>query len=1248
MSNSSELHSYIARLQRRLRLGAGLRGAAIFTSAALLATLGLVWLLNRLAFPAPGVTGARLGLIAVLAAVATFGTALPLMRLTRARSVRRAESANPELEQRLTTFEERASSGNDPFLELLAADTLARTTNSAPSELVPAKHLLALGGAGFACLAVLVWMIFAGPGYVGYGASLLWTGTRKNIAPLYGITVKPGNLTVRRNSDQLITAQVSGMAPGRAQLFARFKSSTGWEPVTMQAAPDAGGGATYRFVFAGLPESVEYYITAGPLVSPHYKLHVIDLPSVKQVSVTYHYPAWTGMKSMTEEHSGDLRAIEGTDAAITIQMDRPLAGGRLTLDSGQSLQLTGGKNNVYHASIHMEKDGAYHVAATDDGQPVRLSEDYFIATDKALPPQVSIDRPGGDYRASPIEEVTVGVNAADQFSLHDMDLHYSVNGGPDQKVSLLKTPGAKTADGKYLLSLEDFKLAPGDLVSIYATARDGHSTGRTDISFIQVDPFEREFSQSQQMAGGGGGGGGGGDQTEISRREKELIAATWKQENDKTATAKDAAAQGQFLSDAQQKLRDQVTALSIRMQSRDISSAHGEFGDFNKDMQIAAAAMTPSAEKLKSMKWKDAIPLEQKALQALLHAEATFRQIEVAFGQRGGGGGGGGNTGRDLASLFDLELDMEKNQYETARTASPQEQHEKDVEDALEKLDALAKRQEDLANQQQNPQQNFQQRWQQEMLRREAEQLQRQMEQLARNGQQGANASAPGQQSQQQSSSTQNGSQGQSGSPSSQAQNGGQPGASSSGQSADQNVEQALSRLRQATGEMQRAGSPEQQAEAARQAAERLREATNMLAGSQHQLATNSLTSMAQDAEHLAQQERAQAQSINQLAAQQNDSGSANGNFSSSYLDSMMARIHQRDQLAQQRQQLSNGLSRLQQKMRDAARMVAPNQPDVAGKLRDALTEMDQSDLDNHVQRTADWLRSGINPNSNGTESEIAQGLQHLSRRLQDAEQAMSREKPSQPGATSGDQTQALDQVERLRSWIEGMGQQQNGSKQSGQNGQNQAQQNAPRGSQPGANGNQPGGFNPQLSRNSGQGDQAGALSRYGAARGPQRGGAYRNGDVGGPVGDTRYGRGGAGTVYGNVNTGNNSYGRGRQQQTAPTNSYGNPGDTERTFEQNMSGLTELRQMVQSDPQTAKDVAELTRLMQHLDPHRFPGNPAEVQRMHQELLSTVGRLELQLQRDGISSDARTGKPPAVPAGYRDAVAEYYKKLSKNP
>lgn len=1264
MTNSSRLDSYILQLRRRLRLGAWLRGAAIFTSSALVVTVALVLILNHFAFPTHGVTLARVVLVASLAAAAILGIALPLVRLTRAKAVQRAETATPELEDRLTTFEEHANRGNDPFLELLAADTLARTRNAEPASLVPDNRLAALSGAGLGCLAVLLWIIGAGPGYLGYGASLLWIGPKKNAVPLYSISVTPGNITVRRNSDQLITAHVTGMKPDKARLFAHFESASGWEPVAMQPVPDADGGASYQFVLAGLPENVTYYVAAGPLVSPHYKVHVVDLPSVKNIRVTYRYPQWTGMKPVTEEHSGDLRAIEGTDAQIEIEMDRPLQEGELAIDGGPTLHLSGGAGNTYQATIHMDKDGAYHVAAVDEGQRVRLSEDYFIATDKAMPPQVVIDRPTGDYRASPIEEVTVGVKASDEFGLSDMHLHYSINGGSDHDLSLLKTPGAKAADGSTVLPLEDFKLVPGDVISVYATARDGHSEARTDISFIQVDPFEREFSQSQQGGGGGGGAANGDNQTEISKREKELIAATWKQENDKTATPKDNAAQGDFLSDAQQKLRDQVNALSVRMQSRDISGANQEFTDFDNDMQAAAAAMAPAADKLKSMRWKDALPTEEKALQALLRAEATFRKIEVAFGQRGGGGGGGGNSGRDLASLFDLELDTEKNQYETAQSASPAEQHEKDIEDALAKLDALAKRQEDLANQQHNPQQSFQQRWQQEMLRREAEQLQRQMQQMAQNGQQGQQQTADsnGTPSSERSSSQQ-GSASQGDSKSSQTRANSH---SSGSPSSDQRIEQAMSELGQATDAMKRSGGSQQQnANAAREAADRLRDAANLMARSQQQLASGNLDSLAHEASRLSQEERAQAQRINKLAPQQDDSGSDDSGSGDSAsndsgkvdLQSMMGRMHERDQLANERQQLSNDLSKLQKNLRDAAREMAPNEPDAANKLRDALSEMDDSDLDNHVQRSADWLRSGINPNSNGTENEIAQGLQKLAQQLQEAQSAMGQEKPGQRGPDQSDQTAALNQLEQLRGRIEALAPPQGGNNQPSENGASNARsrngQPSQRGGRQTGNGQQSG----RPGQNGQPGDWASAqpLSRSGQRSDQPTGSATSPGpnstnrNSGSVSGDTRYGGGGRdGTVWGNFDTGNNTPQFRGQRLPAPRDASGNPADTERTFDQGFQELTQLRQMVREDPQALKDVADLTRQMQNLDARRFRGNPAMVEHMHQEILSSVDKLELQLQRDGATSDARTGKPLAIPAGYQDSVADYYRRLSKNP
>jgi hypothetical protein len=160
--------------------------------------------------------------------------------------------------------------------------------------------------------------------------------------------------------------------------------------------------------------------------------------------------------------------------------------------------------------------------------------------------------------------------------------------------------------------------------------------------------------------------------------------------------------------------------------------------------------------------------------------------------------------------------------------------------------------------------------------------------------------------------------------------------------------------------------------------------------------------------------------------------------------------------------------------------------------------------------------------------------------------------------------------------------------------------------------------------------------------------GMQRDGDLGGLSGDVRTGGAGGpdGTAWNNVNTGNNRYGR--PGQPSATDASGYTSDTERTYEQGTRALSQIRHMIQGNSQAAKEAAELARQMQQLDPSRFPGNPAMVEQMHREVLSAVDRLELQLQHDGASSGARTGKPYAVPAGYQDSVAEYYRRLSKNP
>jgi hypothetical protein len=1114
LSAIEELRSYARRLQGRFRLGVLARGVAALAAIALLATVGLVVLSSHYAFSDASLLSARLVLLAALGLAGAFGLAIPLWRWSQRLWVRRAEARFPQFGQRLVTFSEREQA-KDPFLELLAADTLHVARTADVRTAVPNRLLAMLLALGLAALGTLVWLVSAGPGYLGYGARALWTGPP--VAAFYRIDVSPGNSAVRRHADALVTARLAGLDDRPLTIHVRSGKSAQWEQAAMQQRPRRPG---YQFLFAGLTEDAEYYVTQGGISSRHFTLKVADIPKVQQIRVTYHAPDWMHQPEVVEEHGGDLQAVEGTQALLEVRTDLPMAHGVLLLDDGRQIPLVPAQGNIARATLTLQKAGTYHLAARDTGVGTqRITEDYFIEVAEVRPPEVALLRPEHDYRATAIEEVTLAAAAADPFGLTELTLRYSVNGGPEQTVALMK-PGAGTqkTSGSTVLALEGMKLVPGDVVSLYALARDARSESRTEMAFIQIEPFLREFSQSQQS--GGGGGGGGNEQAQIAEREKEIIGATWRQLGLAHPQPAQAAEQAKFLSDVQTTLRGQAESLSGRVQMRDLHQQNEQFASFEQDMALAAQAMRPASQKLAGQSWKEAVPDEQKALQYLLRAEATFRQIQVAFGSTAGGGTPN-SAGRDLASLFDLELDTQKNQYESAQQAATPEQHAAQVDEALKKLDELARRQNALAEQS-HEQQSAEERWQQEMLRRKAEELARQMQQLARNGQEG-----------------------QQGSPS-QGQGQGQ-----------RQVQQALSRLRQAQENMRRAAE-ENNPEAARQAAQQVRDAMNLLAGMQTQDAGRQIDEMSREAGRLAQEERQQAGRMSSL------NGPA--------WPGSRAR-QQVDELVNDRQKLADDLARLQGQMRTAERATLEHNKDAARKLHEALGDLEQADTETQMQRTADRLRQGYGRMNEGPEEEIAQSLQRLAEQLGQARSAMaggSGQRPPNDGA--------LDAAERIRGRVAALDE---------------------------------------------------TLRRTGEARA----GA---GGVGGPV-------------NGAWNSGN-SLNRGPlTTPVAPEGARSLP-DPEAVYRQAVHDVEQLRRSVRDDPEARKQVEELVRSMQNLDPKRFPGNPAMVDEMAARVRSGIDRLELTLRHqsaDNQPGQVHSDSAAPVPDGYQSAVADYFRRLSKN-
>ena len=163
---------------------------------------------------------------------------------------------------------------------------------------------------------------------------------------------------------------------------------------------------------------------------------------------------------------------------------------------------------------------------TDPGQT-----EYFIRIVEDRPPEVHIVKPAGDRSVTRLEEVDIEARAEDDYGIERVELVYAIRGQSERVVPLGGAGRSASVTVRHSLHLEDLDVRPGDFVSYYVRARDvtrgrRSNEGRSDIFFLEVRPFEQEFSlaQSQSMAGSGHTG----SIDDLVNSQKQIVVATWK------------------------------------------------------------------------------------------------------------------------------------------------------------------------------------------------------------------------------------------------------------------------------------------------------------------------------------------------------------------------------------------------------------------------------------------------------------------------------------------------------------------------------------------------------------------------------------------------------------------------------------------------------------------------------------------------------------------------------------------------
>jgi hypothetical protein len=1009
---------------------------------------------------------------AVLACLATLYFALihPLLkRISDARIARLIEERTSGTEDRLVAAieysSENATNISPAIINRLHADANYASANVNLREVIRRSRLLTYASAAVASLLVFAGVLKWGPKEISQGLTQLATPTTfASSANAMSIKVKPGTARVPKGSDQDIVATLVNFDSQVVTVYARPLGSKGdWQGQTMELAK---ARTDFRYSIFNIQDSVEYFVESNTIRSDVYKLNVVDLPFVKQLDLSLNFPAFTHLPTKVIEDGGDIAALKGTVATITAHLSGKVRSARIVFPGGKKTEMRSQGAN-FAGEITVNTDTSYFIElVSTDGETYRGSNEYDVTILEDQPPTISFDKPGRDKKATNLEEVFTQARAEDDYGVVSMDLHFSVNGGEEKNVNLqqLTRESARSLTGAYTFFLEEYKLKPGDFISYYAKARDANAEATSDIYFIEIKPFEMEYKQSQQQ-GGMGGGQGDQDQNALSRRQKDLIAATHRliREGDKY-TPQERKDGYEAVASGQEKLRTDTLEFLDRMGRRLGGESQKQMVQIADRLKKAADEMQNAPPPLRQESGKDALPPEQRALQNLLAADALFREVQVAFGNQSNGSGGGNSDRQqqELAGLFELELDKMKNQYETVQRAQ-QQQAQQEKSEAERRLEELARRQQQALDEQRRRlaqssggSSGSNQRQQQELID-ETRKAARELERLSR-------------------------------------------------ERRDPKLQELSRQLNQTADELQKAQAssrtnPNEAISQNERALDRLRQAQDRLQQTNGQSGRQSGQSGASGREQQIsdlRQRAAQAASRQREIAKDMENLARRGGQSGQDANSRQAR----EQLAERKDTLADSVNSLQQDIEQQAGSMGngSGQQRAARQLKEAADSLARDRVPDRIREGKQNL-NGQQGGRNNDERAIERSLNDVAERLQSAEQS-ARSSGGSSAEENLDRTRQLaDSLDSLRRRMEENARGRNGQQGNEQSAQQRGQQQGDR-SQQGNDGKQgqQGQEGREGQRGSEQsGQQSGGIQSGSQQRGDQnRTGPNPNGQIGG------------------------------------------------------------------------------------------------------------------------------------------------------
>ena len=309
------------------------------------------------------------------------------------------------------------------------------------------------------------------------------TRTLLNDVRYRDLLVEPGNQIVDEGATVQLSAKLIGRSNRTVVLYSRLveQSDVDWTERVLTSDSDADSAKTavsraeddrslprpearFDLQFDRVTKALEYYVRAGELQSPVYRIRVRRPLRIESIAVDLTPPSYTGQSSSTTR-DGNVVALEGTQARFAVTFDKRIKTASLILavraPIGQDdavpepqvlpLEVTSeiatalsssasefdldDVPEIATVSLPLLQDGSYTIQAEARDGTVLGPNKYRIRVRQDQPPQVFFESPDEKIEVHTLAELPMRVRVRDDYGLLRAGILFQINN--EQEIPLV-------------------------------------------------------------------------------------------------------------------------------------------------------------------------------------------------------------------------------------------------------------------------------------------------------------------------------------------------------------------------------------------------------------------------------------------------------------------------------------------------------------------------------------------------------------------------------------------------------------------------------------------------------------------------------------------------------------------------------------------------------------------------------------------------------------------------------------------